>query len=59
MFAIFFKSTGPLVVMYVNKVVTINNKFYIENCLVLLDERFNKLRPSSDVPKIKLLHDNA
>ena len=59
MFAIFFKSTGALVVRCVNKGETVDNEFYIENCLTPLVKKLTKLRKKSGVTNMKLLHDNA
>ena len=59
MFAIFFKSTGPLVITCVNKGEKVDNKFYIENCLKPLIGQINKQRPSSGTNRMRLLHDNA
>ena len=59
MFFVFFKSTGPVFVTYVDKGKTVDNQFYIKSCLRYVVEEINKQRPLSGTKNVKLLHDNA
>ena len=59
MFCVFFKTTGPLLVTYVEKGKTIDNIFYVENCLEPLFAEVRKQRKISGLHGLKLLHDNA
>jgi histone-lysine N-methyltransferase SETMAR len=59
MFSIWFKQSGPVLVHAVPKGRTIDNKYYIENCLGPAFEVVRESRPMSGLRGMKLLHDNA
>lgn len=59
LFSIFFKSNGPLLVHSVGKGESIDNVYYVDNCLGPVIEEVRKQRPKSGTYGIKLLHDNA
>jgi len=59
MFCVFFRSTGPVLVHYVDKGKTIDNQYYIEYCLSPMIEEVERQRPSHGVRDMFLLHDNA
>ncbi|CAF3770829.1 unnamed protein product [Rotaria sordida] len=57
--AIFFKSTGPVLIHSFKCGQTIDHQYFINNCLrPVIDEIQNK-RPSLGIPSIKLHHDNG
>ena len=59
LFCIFFKTTGPVLIHYVDRGDTIDHRYYIDNCLEPLIEEIRKQRPTSGTHAIKLHHDNA
>ncbi len=59
MFSIFFKSTGPLHIDCMDKGVTIDHKYYIDNCLKPTLATLKQQRPTSGLKNMKILHDNA
>ena len=59
MVVIFFRSSGPALIHAVEKGVTIDNVYYIDNCLSPAFESIRKQRRSSGLDGIKLLHDGA
>jgi histone-lysine N-methyltransferase SETMAR len=59
MFSIFFKSNGPLNVDCMDSGETIDNNYYIENCLRPTVDSIKKQRPTSGVKNMKILHDGA
>jgi [histone H3]-lysine36 N-dimethyltransferase SETMAR len=59
LYSIFFKSNGALWVHSVGKGQTVDNIYYINNCLRPVIEEVRKQRPKSGTKGIKLLHDNA
>jgi histone-lysine N-methyltransferase SETMAR len=59
MFVIFFRSTGPVYIHSVERGKTIDQNYYINNCLSPMIENLKKQRPSSGTKGIKILHDNA
>jgi len=59
MVCIFFKSTGPILIHAVEKNTTIDNIYYVENCLAPAFKEVEKQRPLSGLHGIKLLHDGA
>jgi histone-lysine N-methyltransferase SETMAR len=59
MVSIFFRTTGPVHVHLVEKGVTIDNQYYIENCLSPAFEAVKKERRASGLRGMKLLHDGA
>lgn len=59
LFSIFFKSTGPVLIHYVERGVTIDHQYYIDYCLKPLINYIKRQRPSCGVQGIKLHHDNG
>ncbi len=59
MVVIFFRSSDPALIHAVEKGVTIDNVYYIDNCLSPAFESIRKQRRSSGLHEIKLLHDGA
>lgn len=59
LFSIFFKSTGPVVIHYVERGETIDHQYYIDYCLKPLINNIRNQRPSCGVQGIKLHHDNG
>ena len=59
LFSIFFKSTGPVLIHYLEPGQTINHQYYIENCLQPVVEEIKKERASRGAHGIKLHHDNG
>ena len=59
MICVFFKSSGPLMVNVLEKGKTIDNRYYIENCLKPLFRTLESQRPVTGFKGIRLLHDNA
>ena len=59
LFSIFFKSTGPVLIDYVERGETIDHQYYIDYCLKPLIDNIKMQRPSSGVQSIKLQHDNG
>lgn len=59
MFSVFFKSTGLVYITYMDKGRTIDNQFYIENCLKPVVSSINASRPKSGTTNVKFHHDNA
>ena len=59
LYSIFFKSTGPLSVHYVEEGMTIDHSYYIENLLSPMIESLIDQRPKSGTHGMKILHDNA
>ena len=59
LFSIFFKSTGPVLIHYVERGESIDHQYYIDYCLKPLINNIKKQRPSCGVQGIKLHHDNG
>ena len=59
MITVFFKSTGPILLDFLDKGETINANCYIKNCLKPCVKAIKEQRPNSGVKNIKILHDNA
>ncbi|CAF2708911.1 unnamed protein product [Rotaria sp. Silwood2] len=59
LFSIYFKSTGPVLIYYVERGQTIDHQYYIDYCLKPLINNTRKQRPSCGVQGIKLHHDNG
>lgn len=59
LFSIFFRTTGPVLVHAVERGVTIDNSYYIKNCLSPCLEAIKEQRPSTGTHGMKLLHDGA
>ena len=59
LFSIFFKSNGPVLIHAVDEGKTIDNNYYIENCLTPVVKEIWKQRKASGTKGIKLLQDNA
>ena len=59
LFSIFFRSTGPLQITYLESGVTIDHQVYINDCLSPMIEEVKSQRPSQGVRDMLLLHDNA
>lgn len=59
MICVFFKSTGPMHVDVLKKGKTIDNKYYIQNCLKPVVKEIMSQRPISGTDNMKILHDNA
>ena len=59
MFSIFFRSTGPIFIHAVKKGETIDNHYYIGNCLGPAFEAVKRQRPASGLSGMKLIHDGA
>jgi [histone H3]-lysine36 N-dimethyltransferase SETMAR len=59
MFCIFFKASGPVHISYVDKGKTIDNVYYLNNCVKPIINRINKDRKKSGTKNLKFHHDNA
>ena len=59
MFCVFFKSTGPVYVNYLDRGKTIDAAYYIQQCLKPIVREINKQRPTSGTTNMKFHHDNA
>ena len=59
LYAIFFDLKGPVLQIPVPKGSTVTGKFYRESVLTQLVDFYQKCRPRTCVPGIKLLHGNA
>ena len=59
LYAIFFKSSGPVVQMPWPSGHTVTGRFYKNSVLKKVKEFYNKKRPSKGWPGVHLLHDNA
>ncbi|CAF4963301.1 unnamed protein product, partial [Rotaria socialis] len=59
LFSIFFKSNGPVLIHAVDNDETIDQDYYIENCLEPVVKEIRKQRKSNGTKGIKLLRDNA
>jgi hypothetical protein len=59
LFSIFFKSTGPVLIHYVERGETIDHQYYIDNCLKPLIDNIKKQRLACGVHGIKVHHDNG
>lgn len=59
LFSIFFKSTGPVLIHYLERGQTVDHRYYIDYCLKPLINNIRKQRPSCGVQGIKLHHDNG
>jgi hypothetical protein len=59
LFNIFFKSTGLVLIRYVERGKTIDHQYCIDYCLKPLINNIKKQRPSCGVQGIKLHHDNG
>jgi histone-lysine N-methyltransferase SETMAR len=59
LFSIFFKSTGPVLIHYVERGETIDHQYYIDYCLKSLIDNIKEQRPSCSVEGIKLHQDNG
>ena len=59
MSVIFFRSSGPALIHAVENGNTVDNIYFIENCLSPAFESIKRQRVSSGLRGIKLLHDNA
>ena len=59
LFAIFFKSTGPLLIHHVKRGQTIDHEYYIDNCLQPVLAAIKHRRPSYGTNRILLHHDNG
>ena len=59
MVCLFFKTTGVVLVSYLESGKTINHETYIDYCLDPLIKELYKIRPIDGVKNIKLHHDNA
>jgi [histone H3]-lysine36 N-dimethyltransferase SETMAR len=59
MISVFFKSTGPVLIDCLERGKTIDNKYYIENCLKPAIKTVKELRVKSGTTNLKILHDNA
>lgn len=59
LFCIFFRSSGPVLVHPVKSRQSIDNDYYIKNCLTPAFEAIIEDRPKSGLKGICLLHDNA
>ncbi|MDR3550226.1 MAG: hypothetical protein P4L31_02345 [Candidatus Babeliales bacterium] len=59
LFSIFFRSNGPLLVHAVDSGQTIDQDYYIDNCLEAVIEELMEQRPMTGTKGIKLLQDNA
>ena len=56
---LFFKTTGVVLLSYLERGKTITHESYINDCLDPLIKEINKLRPTDGIKNIKLHHDNA
>lgn len=59
MICVFIKTTGPMLVHVVHKGHSIDNTYYIQNCLSPLIDNIKMQRPTSGTKNMKILHDNA
>jgi len=59
LFSVFFRSTGPLQITYMESGVTIDHQVYIDDCLSPMIQEVQSQRPSQGVRDMLLLHDNA
>ena len=59
LYVIFFYSKGPVLQIPVPKGSSVTGKFYRESVLTQFVDFYQKRRPRTGVPGIKLLHDNA
>ena len=59
MFTVFFKSTGVVLIDYLESGKTITAKYYRNNCLKPALEKVMEERPTSGMKNMKILHDNA
>ena len=59
MITVMFKSTGPLLVHYLEKGEAICAQTYIEDCLTPVIGTIRQQRPKSGTKSMKILHDNA
>ena len=59
LFSIFFKSTGPVLIHYVERGETIDHRYYIDYCLKPLIDNIKLQRHSCGVQGIKLHYDNG
>ena len=59
LFTIFFKSTGPILITYLDRGETIKYSSYIENCLKPIVKTLENERPSVGAKSIRIHHDNA
>lgn len=59
MFSVFFKSTGPVHISYVDKGETIDAQIYIRRNLQQVVQTINHERPTSGTKNMKFHHDNA
>jgi hypothetical protein len=59
LFSIFFKTTGPILIHFVERGQTIDHQYYIDHCLKPFINNIKKQRPSCGVQGIKLHYDNG
>jgi hypothetical protein len=59
MITVFFKSTGPVLVDFLERGKTITAAHYVKNCLKPLVKALNMERPTAGTKSMKMLHDNA
>ena len=59
MITVFFITTGPVLIVCMEKGQTINAKYYIKNCLKPVIACLEEQRPTSGARNFKILHDNA
>ena len=59
LFSIFFKSTVPVLIHYVERGKTVDHQYYIDYCLKPFVDNIKMQRPSCGVHGIKLHHDNG
>ena len=59
MVCIFFKTTGPVLIDVLDRGKTIDNKYYVINCLTKLFDNVKLQRNKSGIKNVKILHDNA
>lgn len=59
LFCIFFRTTGPVQITYLDKGATIDNQVYINDCLSPMIQEVESQRPSHGVSDMWLLHDGA
>lgn len=59
MFSIFFRTTGVVHIDCASKGATIDNQYYIENCLMPSIAVLERDRPKCGTKNLKILHDNA
>ena len=58
-FSKFFKSNDPVLIHDIDKDKTVDDNYYIENCLKPLVKEIRKQRKSSGAKGFKVIHDNA